>query len=161
MFLSVDGGCSHIYSFDNSQGSVVDVFYVDAGRSRIYSSDISPGGLSSTFLSVNGGWSRIYDSCRYSADWVPLCTRLKKLVPRPQICSRFQRALALPHVPRHRARHPPEEDSGVATCPWHKARHLSGKGSSVVMCPEAPCMPPAMKGLQCCHIPRGTEPVTR
>jgi hypothetical protein len=45
--------------------------------------------------------------------------------------------------------------------PWHKACHQPGKGSGVVTCLEAPCASPARRGLQCCHVPRGTEPVTR
>jgi hypothetical protein len=45
--------------------------------------------------------------------------------------------------------------------PWHRARHLPRKGSGVTTCPEAPCAPPARKGLWCCHVPRGTEPITR
>jgi hypothetical protein len=34
------------------------------------------------------------------------------------------------------------------------------KGSDAATCSEAPCAPPARKGLRCCHVPRGTEPVT-
>jgi hypothetical protein len=72
-----------------------------------------------------------------------LCTRLKRLAPRLQICSLCQEALALPRVRRHRARHPP------------------GKGPGVTTCPEAPCVPLTKRGLQCCHVPRGIEPITR
>jgi hypothetical protein len=34
MFLSVDGGCSWIYSSGTSQGAAVDVCYFDGGRSQ-------------------------------------------------------------------------------------------------------------------------------
>jgi hypothetical protein len=44
--------------------------------------------------------------------------------------------------------------------PWHKAHHPPGKGFDVTTCPEAPCAPPSRKGLRCCHVPRGTEPIT-
>jgi hypothetical protein len=44
---------------------------------------------------------------------------------------------------------------------WHRAHHPPGKGSDVTTCLEAPSMPPARKGLQCCHVPQGTEPVTQ
>jgi hypothetical protein len=74
-------------------------------------------------------------SCRYPADRVPLCTRLKRSGPQLQICSRCQRALALPRATRHRAHHPPEVGSGVTTCPM------------------AQSAPPTRKGLRCCHVP--------
>jgi hypothetical protein len=81
--------------------------------------------------------------CRYPADRVLLCTRLKRSAPRLQIRSRCQRALSPPCAPRHRAHHLVEEGFGVATCPM------------------AQSAPPTRKGLLCCHVPRGTEPVTR
>jgi hypothetical protein len=81
-------------------------------------------------------------SCQYPTDWVPLCTRLKRLAPRLQIHSWCQEALALPHALRHRARHPPEEGSGVA------------------MYPMAQSVPPARKRLRCHHVPRGTMHAT-
>jgi hypothetical protein len=77
------------------------------------------------------------------ADRVPLCIRLKRSAPQLQTRSRCQRALAPPRASRHRARHPP------------------GKGSGVATCPEAPSPSPSRKGLRCCHVPRGTEPVTQ
>jgi hypothetical protein len=33
--------------------------------------------------------------------------------------------------------------------------------SSSTTCPVAQSMPPARRGLRCCHVPRGTKPVTR
>jgi hypothetical protein len=49
----------------------------------------------------------------------------------------------------------------LSRAPWHKARHPAGKSSDVVMCPEESSVPPDRKGLWCCHVPRGTEPVTQ
>jgi hypothetical protein len=43
---------------------------------------------------------------------------------------------------------------------WHRACHPLGKGTSVATCPEAPCAPLTRRGLRCCHVLRGTEPVT-
>jgi hypothetical protein len=81
--------------------------------------------------------------CRYPVDRVPMCTRLKRPAPWLQIRSRCQRALALPCALRHRARHPPEKGSGIATCPM------------------AQSAPPARKGIRCHHVPRGTVRATR
>jgi hypothetical protein len=44
---------------------------------------------------------------------------------------------------------------------WHRACHLSEKGSGVATCPKAHCVPLTWRGLWCCHVARGTEPVTR
>jgi hypothetical protein len=50
----------------------------------------------------------------------------------------------------------------VSSCAlWHRARHPSRKGSGVTTCLEAPCAPLASRGLWCCHVRRGTEPITR
>jgi hypothetical protein len=81
-------------------------------------------------------------NCQYPTDWVPLCTRLKRLAPRLQIHSWCQEALAPPHALRYRAHHPPEEGSGVA------------------MYPMAQSVPPARKRLRCHHVPRGTMHAT-
>jgi hypothetical protein len=62
--------------------------------------------------------------------------------PRLKTRSRCQSALALPRAPWHRGLHPPGEGSGVTTCS------------------EASSTPPARRGLQCRHVPRGTKPVT-
>jgi hypothetical protein len=80
--------------------------------------------------------------CWYPADRVPLCTTLKRSAPRLQIRSRCQEALAPPCALRLRARHPPEEGSGVATYPMTQSA------------------PPARKGLWYRHVPRGTMHAT-
>jgi hypothetical protein len=42
----------------------------------------------------------------------------------------------------------------------HRAHHPPGKGSGVATCLEAPSTPPTRKGLQCHHVPQGTERAT-
>jgi hypothetical protein len=91
---------------------------------------------------------------RYPVDRVPLCTRLKRSAPW------LQRALAPPRA-RGTEHATCQKRAPVSPCaPWHRASHPPGKGSGVARCLEAPCMPPARKGLRCCHVPRGTEPIT-
>jgi hypothetical protein len=85
--------------------------------------------------------------CRYPADRVPPCARLKyshtapdsapgrvglrshRVYSRLQTWSQCQRALASPHAP------------------WHRAHHLTGKGSGVAMCPAALDPPPSAGGF--------------
>jgi hypothetical protein len=105
-----------------------------------------------------------------------MCIRLKRSAPQLQIRSRCQRALALSRAPRHRARHPLEEGSGVATCPTaqsapptrkglrcrpcaprHRVCHPSGKVSDVATCPETLIPTPNRRGLQSRHVPRGSR----
>jgi hypothetical protein len=53
-FLSIDGGCSRIYSSDTSQGLAVDVCYIDGGRFRI-SVSTSQRGPPSMFFTLMVG----------------------------------------------------------------------------------------------------------
>jgi hypothetical protein len=98
--------------------------------------------------------------CRYHADRVPLCTDLKDQ-PHSSRSVPGARELWLRHVPQGTEHATRQKWVPVSSCaPWHRARHPPGKGSGVAMCPESPCAPPTRKGLQCCHVPRGTEPIT-
>jgi hypothetical protein len=117
------------------------------------------------------------DYCRYLADRVPPCTRLKSsptapdsapgrgglrcrhVSPRLQTRSRCQRALASPRAPWHRARHPLGEGSGVATCPAAPNPPPGTEGSGITMCPMATSPPPCRRGLQSHHVSRSSRPV--
>jgi hypothetical protein len=78
----------------------------------------------------------------YPADRVPLCTRLKRPVPRRQ------------------TPHPTGEGSGAATCPHAPDPLPVPESSCSTTCPVAQSTPPSRRGLRCRHVPRGTEPIT-
>jgi hypothetical protein len=98
----------------------------------------------------------------YPANQVPLCTRLKRPAPRLQTRSQYQRGLRCRHV-SHGTEHATCQERALASphAPWHRARHPSGEGSGVVMCPVAHSSPPIRRGLRCRHVPRGTKTTTR
>jgi hypothetical protein len=96
----------------------------------------------------------------YPTDQVPLCTRLKNQ-PHGSRSVPGARRLWLYHVPRGTKHATRQKRALVSPCtPWHRACHPPGKGSGVTTCPEAPCAPLTRRGLWCCHVPRGTEPIT-
>jgi hypothetical protein len=94
-------------------------------------------------------------------------------VPQRTVCAtRQERTLVLPHAPRHRARHPEGQGSGVATClvapgppPTQEGspsdqdtRTIVWQGFGTTTCPVAPDPPPGAGGLQNRRVPSGSRP---
>jgi hypothetical protein len=95
--------------------------------------------------------------CRYPADQVPLCTRLKRLAtegsgsatcPDAQSTPPTRRGLQCRHVP-HGTEHATRQERAPVSpsAPRHRAHHLPEKGSGVTTCPEAPSSSPGGRGL--------------
>jgi hypothetical protein len=111
--------------------------------------------------------------CRYSADWVPLRTRLKSSPTTPDpalgmggLQHRHMSRGAEPasRWGRARCRHvswgsrPAFRYGWTLTSPhvlWHRAHLSVREGSSVAMCLAVPDPPPSAGGLWCHHVSRG------
>jgi hypothetical protein len=105
-------------------------------------------------------WARGH--CRYPADRVPLCTRLKRSAPmatdlfpvpggsssatcpEAQSMPPARRGIRCHHMPHGTERTTRQKRALVSSCASrHREHHSHGEGS------------------RCCHVTRGTEPVTR